>query len=95
MAPMSSMDLEIPHHLGTEAARARIAGVTASIEKDFGAECRWDSETCLKVTRKGLQATLQVLEDRVKINLELGLFLRALGPSIRGGIAKRLGEVLT
>jgi len=92
---MSSMDLEIPHTLGATTARTRIAQVTSSIERDFGAQCRWDTDACLKVTRKGLQATLLVLEDRVKVNLELGLFLRALGPSIRSGIAKRLGEVLT
>ena len=88
------MDLDIPHNLGAVAAQARVAKFTPGIERDFGAECRWDDASCLRVTRKGLQATLVILEDRVRVNVELGLFLRPMGPSIRNGIAKRLSEIL-
>jgi putative polyhydroxyalkanoate system protein len=88
------MDLEIPHSLGAVAAQALVAKVTPGIARDFGAECSWDDASRLRVTRKGLQATLSILEDRVRVNVELGLFLRPMGPSIRNGIAKRLAEIL-
>lgn len=91
---MSKIDLEIPHKLGHIEARSRISGAIKGLERDFGAKCQWDGAETLQVTRKGLNALLSILEDRVKVEMELGLLLRPMASSIRKGIEKRLSEIL-
>jgi putative polyhydroxyalkanoate system protein len=91
---MSKIELEIPHKLSQAEAKSRISGATSGLEKDFGAKCQWDQHENLRVTRKGLMAILSIFEDRVKVDMELGLFLRPMASSIRKGIEKRLNEIL-
>jgi putative polyhydroxyalkanoate system protein len=91
---MSKIELEIPHKLGQSEAKSRISGAMDGLERDFGAKCQWDGADKLRVTRKGLIALLAILEDRVKVEMELGLLLRPMASSIRKGIEKRLGEIL-
>jgi len=91
---MSKLEVEIAHRLSRAEARSRIDRVSAKLAKDYSAECNWEGSERLIVKRKGLQASLDIAEDRVHVNMELGMFMRHFAGSIRAGIAKQLADIL-
>lgn len=91
---MNKMEVEIPHQLTREEARTRIDRVMEKLARDFSAVCKWDEGDRLVVKRKGLQASLDVADDRVHVNLELGMLMRPFAGSIRAGIVKQLSHLL-
>jgi putative polyhydroxyalkanoate system protein len=95
LPPMNKLEVKVPHHLGRDEARARIDKVTEKLAKDFSAECTWEGRDRLVVKRKGLLALLDVADDNVHIDLELGLFMRPFAGTIRSGIEKQLSDILT
>jgi putative polyhydroxyalkanoate system protein len=92
--PMNKMEVDIPHRLTRDEARARIDRVTEKLSRDFSAVCNWDGGDRLVVKRKGLHACLDIGDDRVHVNLELGMLMRPFAGSIRDGIAKQLTSIL-
>jgi putative polyhydroxyalkanoate system protein len=91
---MNKMEVDIPHRLTREEARARLDRITEKLARDYSAVCSWNGEGRLIVMRKGLQASLEVADDRVRVNLELGMFMRPFAGTIRAGIAKQLTDLL-
>ena len=91
---MSKLEVEIAHRLSRAEARSRIDRVSAKLAKDYSAECNWEGSERLIVKRKGLQASLDIAEDRVHVNMELGMFMRPFAGTIRAGIAKQLADIL-
>ena len=78
---MARVDVEIPHRLSREEARNRIREVTPRLEQEYSALCRWDGESRLLVTRKGLKAALDIEDTCVRVGIELGFLLGPLGNS--------------
>lgn len=91
---MSKLEVEIPHQLSRDEARLRLDRVTEKLAKDYSAVCNWDGGSRLVVTRKGLLARLDVADDRVHVDLELGTFMRPFAGTIRAGIARQLADIL-
>jgi putative polyhydroxyalkanoate system protein len=92
---MNKMEVDIPHRLTRDEARARLDRVTEKLARDYSASCSWDEEGHLVVQRKGLHASLELSDDCVHVDLELGMFMRPFAGTIRAGIAKQLSEILT
>jgi len=93
-AAMNKMEVEIPHRLSRDEARCRLDRVTEKLARDYSAVCNWDGGSRLVVKRKGLQACLDIADDRVHVDLELGMFMRPFAGTIRAGIAKQLADIL-
>jgi putative polyhydroxyalkanoate system protein len=91
---MNKLEVDIAHRLTRAEARSRIDRVTSKLAQDFSAECSWEGSERLVVKRKGLQASLDIADDKVHVDLELGLFMRPFAGSIRAGIAKQLADIL-
>ena len=91
---MPKFDVDIPHALAPEEARTRIAGATPKLEKDYGAKCTWEGERQLLVSRKGLDARVNIEEQRIHVELNLGFMLTPLSGAIKNGIAKELTGIL-
>ena len=91
---MNKFQVDIAHRLTRDEARSRIDRVTAKLAQDYSAECKWEGSERLVVRRTGLQASLNIADDRVHVDLELGLFMRPFAGSIRAGIAKQLADIL-
>ena len=92
---MPKFDVDVPHSLSPEEARARIAGAAPKLEKDYGATCTWRGDRELTVSRKGLDARLSIEPQRVHIELNLGFLLSAFSEKIKSGIARELAGVLS
>jgi len=91
---MTKLEVDIVHRLSRAEARSRLDGVTAKLARDYSAVCSWEGSERLVVRRKGLEARLDIDDDRVHVDMELGIFMRPFAGSIRAGIAKQLGEIL-
>jgi putative polyhydroxyalkanoate system protein len=91
---MNKLEVDIAHRLTRDEARSRIDRVTAKLANDYSAECSWEGSERLVVKRKGLHASLNIADDRVHVDMELGLFMRPFAGSIRAGIAKQLADIL-
>jgi len=91
---MNKMEVDIPHQLSRDEARNRIDRVTEKLARDFSAVCNWDGGDRLVVRRKGLAARLDIADDQVHVDLELGMFMRPFAGTIRAGIAKQLADIL-
>lgn len=91
---MSRLEVDISHRLSRDEARLRIDRMTEKLARDFSAECNWDHDGRLVVKRKGLEAFLDIADDKVHVGMELGLFMRPFAGTIRAGIAKQLADIL-
>jgi putative polyhydroxyalkanoate system protein len=91
---MAKLNLDIPHSLSVEEAHARLDRMTPKLQTDYGAECRWESDHRLLVSRKGLNATIDVEVSRVHVHMDLGFLLGPLAGRIREGISRQLSELL-
>lgn len=94
-APMSKLEVDIEHRLSRAEARSRIDRMTEKLAREYSAECNWDGGHRLVVKRKGLQASLDIADDRVHVDMELGMFMRPFAGTIRAGIQKQLTDILT
>ena len=92
---MNKMEVDVPHQLSPDEARSRLDRVTERLARDYSAVCNWDGGSRLVVRRKGLQASLDIADDRVHVNLEFGMFMRPFAGTIRAGIAKQLAQILS
>jgi len=91
---MARVSVEIPHRLSRDEARNRILSATPRLEKEYSANCHWDGEMRLIVSRKGLKAALDVEDTRVLVAIDLSFFLGPFGSSIRAGIVNQLTGLL-
>jgi putative polyhydroxyalkanoate system protein len=91
---MPKFDVEIPHSLALPEVHSRLEKAKGKLETAYGATCTWQGEDRLLVTRKGLQATVNIEPSRLHVDVELGLLLSPLAGSIRNGITKQLSELL-
>src|SRR3569832_3004475 len=90
---MPRHELETPHRLTPEEARARLDKARVKLETDYGATCAWKDERLL-VTRKGLTATVRIDPASLHVDLELGMLMNALSGAIKAGITKQLTDLL-
>jgi putative polyhydroxyalkanoate system protein len=91
---MQKMEVDIPHRLSRDEARSRLDRITERLARDYSAACNWDGQGRLVVTRKGLEASLDIVEDKVHVDLQFGMFMRPFAGTIRAGIVKQLSELL-
>ena len=91
---MPKYEVDIPHALDPAVAKERLANATAKLEKDYGATCTWKGDTELLVSRKGLDARVNIEPARVHIDLNLGFLLTPLAGAIKNGIAEKLSGLL-
>lgn len=89
------VEVDIPHKLGREAARARIAGGIGKLESYIPGgtvtENRWDGDRLsFTVTALGqrAQATVDVLDDRAHVAMMLPPMLALFAGKIRDVLAK-------
>jgi putative polyhydroxyalkanoate system protein len=92
---MPKFEVDIPHTLPPDEAKARLGGATAKIESTYGAACKWTADRQLTVSRKGFDALVTIEEGRVHVDMKLGFLLVPLAPAIRAGLTKQLSTLLS
>ncbi|HET7359615.1 MAG TPA: polyhydroxyalkanoic acid system family protein [Rhodanobacteraceae bacterium] len=90
---MPSIDIERPHSLGRERARAIVEQVAERMQQKFGVDTRWEGDT-LHFSRSGVDGTMAVDDAMVRVNARLGLLLAPLKPMIEEEIGRKLDQYL-
>lgn len=90
---MSRIVVERSHNLGRETARTRAEQLAERLTEKFGLRCQWSGDT-LQVRRSGADGQIEVGEDRVRIELKLGMLLAVMSGDIRRGIEQALDKSL-
>ncbi|QGZ29428.1 polyhydroxyalkanoic acid system family protein [Stutzerimonas stutzeri] len=90
---MARIIVERTHRLGRDAAREKAEQLAAKLANDYGVRCEWHGDV-LKVRRSGADGHIEVGQDRVRVLLNLGLLLSAMGSSIQGQIERALDTAL-
>jgi len=67
--------------------------MAAKLERDFGVRCEWQGDV-LEVRRSGADGRIEVEEDRVRVLLNLGLLMSAMGASVQAQIERALDKAL-
>lgn len=90
---MARIIVERNHSLGRDAARVKAEQLAAKLERDFGVRCEWQGDV-LEVRRSGADGRIEVEEDSVRVLLNLGLLMSAMGASVQAQIERALDKAL-
>lgn len=90
---MARIKVERPHSLGREGARAKAEQLAERLAREYDVRYRWVGD-CLEFKRSGADGKIEVSDDRVRVELNLGLLLSAMGGSIKREIEKTLDDSL-
>ncbi|TBU87507.1 polyhydroxyalkanoic acid system family protein [Phytopseudomonas dryadis] len=86
---MARITVERPHNLGREAARDKAEQLAERLAREYDVRYQWHGDT-LEFKRSGANGHIEVGEDRVHLQLNLGLLLSAMS----GKIKREIEEVL-
>ena len=90
---MAHITVEREHTLGKELARAKAEQLARKLEDKYGVESSWAGDT-LKLKRAGVNGTVLVAEDSLRIDVKLGLLMSAMSGTIKSEIEKALDKAL-
>jgi putative polyhydroxyalkanoate system protein len=90
---MSDIKIDRPHKLGAEEAKKRFAGVEAKLKERYGVSLEWNGLTAT-FRGTGFSGDVLVSDNRIFINLKLGLLVRAFAGRIRESIERQVDEKL-
>jgi len=90
---MARITVERPHSLGRMAARTKAEQLAERLAREYSLSYRWIGDT-LEFKRSGADGRIEVGEERVCVELNLGLLLSAMSGSIKREIERALDESL-
>jgi putative polyhydroxyalkanoate system protein len=86
---VARITLERRHNLGRDAARGKAEQLAEQLAQAYDVRYHWSGDT-LKFQRSGADGQIAVAEDRVQLQLNLGLLLSAMS----GKITREIEAVL-
>lgn len=90
---MARIIVERPHSLGLEAARARAESLAERLAGEYEVRYHWVGDS-LELKRSGADGKVEVLSDRVRVELKLGMLLSTMSGRIQREIEKSLDKYL-
>lgn len=90
---MSRITVERHHCLGRACAREKAEALAQRLASEYDVKYRWNGDT-LEFKRSGADGRIAVADDRVCVEIKLGLLLSALGGTIRREIEETLDKHL-
>ena len=90
---MARITVEREHSLGKEGARAKAEALAQKLKDKYGVESSWSGDT-LNLKRSGVKGTVQVAEDALRIDVELGLLMSTMSGPLKSEIEKALDKAL-
>ncbi|MBO3277822.1 polyhydroxyalkanoic acid system family protein [Pseudomonas schmalbachii] len=90
---MSHIRIERTHSLGLEAAREKAEKLGERFAREYGLSHGWRGNT-LVFQRTGVDGRIDVSEDRVVVDIRLGLLLSAMGGVLKSEIERGLDKAL-
>ena len=89
---MADIEITQPHSMTADAARVAAQQVADKMAADFGMECKWDGQV-LRFERTGVDGTLVVGERDARLEIRLGLMMKAFAPMVQEKLARKMQKV--
>ncbi|BBP85894.1 MULTISPECIES: polyhydroxyalkanoic acid system family protein [Pseudomonas] len=90
---MARINVERSHSLGRTAVRAKAEQLAERLAREYDVRYQWRGDT-LEFKRSGADGQIEVSDDKVNVEVKLGLLLSAMSGSIKREIEKALDEYL-
>ncbi|MCI0994331.1 polyhydroxyalkanoic acid system protein [Pseudomonas corrugata] len=90
---MAKISVERTHDLGKEAARAKADQLAQKLSDSYGLKPQWVGDT-LEFKGSGVEGTVAVGEDLIRVDVKLGLLMSAMSGMIKTEIEKALDKAL-
>ena len=90
---MARFTVERAHCLGKEGARAKADTLAQKLNDKYDVGSSWSGDT-LNLKRSGVKGTVEVDDDSLRINVELGLLMSAMSGTLKSEIEKALDKAL-
>lgn len=91
---MANIHIRRKHDLGIESARKRVEQVAKSLESELNAKYEWKGNSLL-FQRSGASGTINVGDDRVDLDIKLGMMLSPMKGKIEESVRQKLDAALT
>lgn len=89
---MTEIDIQHTHSLGKQAGRARVDEIARELATRFGlGGMAWSGDT-LAFTGHGIEGSLEIDENDVRVRMKLGMLLGLMRPLIEAETRRRLRE---
>ena len=89
---MADISIIQTHSMEPEQARAAAQQVADKMAADFGMECKWDGPV-LRFERSGVDGTLVVGDNDARLEIRLGLMMKAFAPMVQEKLARKMQKV--
>ena len=90
---MARISVERAHSLGLAGAREKAQTLVNKLADQYGLEPRWSGDT-VKLKRSGVNGAVEIGEQSIRVNVELGLLMSAMSGTIKSEIEKALDKAL-
>lgn len=90
---MAVIDIRRRHDRSVKDAKAAVERIAKAIGKEYGIAHRWEGNA-LKFSRAGVDGSITVAKQEVRIHAELGFLMSALKGTIEREIVHKLDDEL-
>jgi len=90
---MAKIRVERAHQLDRQALRNKAEQLAESLSRDYQLSCRWQGDV-LQVQRSGVKGSIALDDQRVRVELHLGLLLSPLSGRLQSEIEAALDKAL-
>ncbi|HVG04739.1 MAG TPA: polyhydroxyalkanoic acid system family protein [Burkholderiaceae bacterium] len=90
---MSDIKLVRPHSLPLEKAKALTQKTADALAREYDLESEWQGNT-LRFHRSGVDGQMQVTDSEIRLDVKLGLLLKAFKGKIAEHIERNFDELL-
>lgn len=90
---MATVEITREHSLGKDVAKERAQQMADKLAAKLGAECTWQDDE-LTFQRSGVDGSILVGEDSVRVAVKLGMMLTPMAGMVKGEIEKALNRYL-
>lgn len=91
---MAKITMTHPHTLPKETAKEKVNELFLKFKDRFGINLKWDGDT-VKLSGSGFDGVAKVFDDKVDINVNLGLMVSAFKGQIESGLQEQLNKRLS
>jgi putative polyhydroxyalkanoate system protein len=89
---MADININQPHNLSPDAARAAAQKVADKLSTDYGLTCKWIGDV-LRFERSGVDGTLTLGAREAALRIKLGILTSAFAPAIEQKVADSMRKV--
>lgn len=90
---MAEIRIERNHQLGKREAHRRLAEIEPKLKEKYGVELTWAGDHA-QVKGTGVSGQLSLGEERLALDLKIGLLLRPMAGKIRTALERQIDQAL-